>query len=121
MRRFAVGLLEAASMARIEHRDALLVAYDLPAPQPLWSKRPVAHPFGVALFLRAQPSANTMAVLTLSIADARATMLDDSALEALRLSNPAARALPLLCAIARREAGVLCLPHSPHNLRIHIG
>jgi hypothetical protein len=105
---FAVGLLEALGMVQVERQDTLLVAYDLPAPEPLWAKRPLTAPFGVALLLSEAARPGTLAHIELQTAAGAATSLDDSALEELRSSNPAARALPLLCAIANRSQGDVC-------------
>jgi hypothetical protein len=85
-----------------------LVAYDLPAPEPLWAKRPLAAPFGVALLLSKEAGPETLAHIELETAAGIATSLNDSALEQLRRSNPAARALPLLCAMANRSQGEIC-------------
>jgi len=106
---FAVGLLEAIGMVQIEQQSTLLVVYDVPAPAPLHAKRPVQYPVGVGLVLTPQATANTLASFTLKLSDAVATPCGDAALEALRLSNPAARALPLLQLIARKQSGVVTL------------
>jgi hypothetical protein len=110
---FAVGLIEAAAQALSERRPVLLVAHDTPLPEPLHSARPFSAPFAVALVLQPQPPAAGRAALDLVLAeDAEgATRLDDGALEALRCGNPAARALPLLTALARRTAARVVLPY----------
>jgi hypothetical protein len=105
---FAVGLLEALGMVRVEGHDTLLVAYDLPAPEPLWTKRPLTAPFGVALLLSNDAHVGSLGRIDLQIATGAETSLDDGALEQLRRSNPAARALPLLCALAARARRELC-------------
>jgi hypothetical protein len=98
---FAAGLLEAAIQARSEGTRVLLVAYDLPHPFPLSEVAPVAAPFGVALLVAPEASGATLARLALSLTDAQAdTPMRLPALEALRRGNSAARALPLLAAIA---------------------
>lgn len=109
---FVVGLLEALSMVHVEHRDTLLVAYDLPASEPLWRKRPVGCGFGVALLLCAQPRGNPLARLRVEPATAAETTVSDPALESLRCSNPAARALPLLQLLARQQPGAVYLAAS---------
>lgn len=117
---FGVALLEAAGTVLIEERDTLLVAYDVPAPQPLQTKRPCTHPFGVALWLSASESAGVLAALRMEVADERETTLDDAALEALRLGNPAGRALPLLRVIARGERATISLPLPRDSLRVSV-
>lgn len=53
---FAAGLLAAAQVA-VEGQPMLLVAYDLPFPDPLHEKRPLAAPFALALVLTADRGA----------------------------------------------------------------
>ncbi len=105
---FAAGLMEAAVQARCERTPVLLVAYDLPHPFPLSEVAPVAAPFGVALLVAPEASAATLARLRLALAaPGPETPMEDAALEALRVGNTAARALPLLAAIARGAAARL--------------
>ncbi len=114
---FAVGLMEALSMVQIEHRATLLVAYDVPAPMPLLAKRPVVVPVGVGLILTPQRSANTQATLSVPAAanDSPLTLtpmptpMNGAALEAMRVGNPAARALPLLQLLAYGRSGSVAL------------
>lgn len=118
---FGAGLLEAIGMVHIERQPTLLVVYDVPAPAPLHAKRPLQHPAGVALVLTSQATANTLASFTFKLSDAVATVCSDTALEALRLSNPAARALPLLQLLARRQAGAVTLSSGgSRNVQLHV-
>jgi hypothetical protein len=107
---FAAGLLEAYLLCRVDGADTLFVAFDLPAPEPLHAKRPFAHPAAVALVLTRDKTARTLATLACATTPEPESGLDDTALEALRLGNPATRALPLLRQLARRGAGRLVLP-----------
>ena len=103
---FSAGLLEAAALAFAEAAPVLLVAYDLPLPFPLSERRAIVAPFAVALLLNPAPTERRRAVLRLQPAPTEpADRLDDAGLERLRAGNPAARSLPLLSAIARRESG----------------
>lgn len=97
------GLLEAAVQASVHDRPVTLIAYDVPYPQPLHAARPISATFGVALVLVPRRADRVIAALTISMADAvsPATCMADGELERLRLGNPAARALPLLAAMAR--------------------
>jgi hypothetical protein len=110
---FAAGLLEAATRALAEQRPTLLVAYDLPYPPALAACRPIAAPFGTALVISPRPSRSDLAVLSIGLRPRpiAETTLDDPALEALRTGVPAARALPLLAAVARGEWRETVLPH----------
>ena len=101
---FVAGLIEAATMVQVDGRAVLLVAYDVVPPQPLQATRPIPQPFGVALVL-SPPSADRRApVLDLCLDAGAESQLENVALETLRLANPAARALPLLRALARAQA-----------------
>lgn len=105
----SVGLLEAVSMVIVEQRDTLLVAYDLPAPQPLLDKRAVNNAFGVALLLTRTPT-QALARMCWKDGNGDESTLTDRGLEELRLSNPAARVLPLLSALASSAAATVQLP-----------
>ena len=88
----------------------LLVAFDLPAPEPLNAKRPMAHPAAVALVLTRQSTARSVAALTCRATESTATTCDDPAFERLRLGNPASRALPLLRLLALQRFEPVVLP-----------
>ena len=99
---FAAGLLEAITFVCMEQCPVLLVAYDLAVPAPLNEARPIATGFAVALVL-APPSGSSLAIMHLCLDEARqedTSSLQDTALERVRLDNPAARSLLLLSAIA---------------------
>ena len=118
---FAAGLLEACLQVQVDGCDALLVAFDLPAPEPLHATRPIAVPAAVALVLTRQPGAHTLAALSCSPTAVAETPLADTALEQMRLGNPAARALPLLQRLALRHFGSVVLPMAPHaNLYVDL-
>ena len=108
---FAAGLLEAALQARATESAALLVCADMPYPEPLHAVRPLAHGFGVALVVAAAPGPQTLARLDLVPGGPAPTALPAAALEALRLGNPSARALPLLQALATAARGTVTLPY----------
>ena len=115
---FAAGLLEAAVQCLAAQTPVLLVACDVPYPEPLHTLRPVADVFAVALVLGpaaasgadAATAAAAGPVLELhsvghGVLDAD-TACADPALEALRQGIPAARALPLLVALALAQPQV---------------
>ena len=116
---FLAGLQEAMAWIADQQSAVLLVVYDMVAPQPLFDKRAVRPDFAVALLLAPLATVaeqeHALAELTLTQIDVRstqtrcvATRMADPALEVLRTGNPAARALPLLHALATRtSAGVL--------------
>lgn len=102
---FVAGLLEAATQVQTSGHSCLLLAYDAPYPQPLASVRPLGTPFGLALLLSPSRSATSLARLELALSQRTPTAMPDQALDALRLSVPAARSLPLLQRLARGQAG----------------
>ncbi|SAK71413.1 3-oxoacyl-ACP synthase [Caballeronia catudaia] len=108
---FAAGLLESLAQVSVDGAATLLVAYDTDYPEPLHQARPIADAFGVALVLAPESSGRTLARIEARLTDANAFIFADADLEALRLSNPAARALPLLEALARGEASSVVLDY----------
>jgi len=109
---FAAGLLEAAVQVAGSAAPVLFVAGDVPYPEPLHRLRPLPHAVGVALVLAPPDAAPATARLALAF-DARGerdeSRCRDAGLDALRTAVPAARALPLLEAIARGESVALSL------------
>lgn len=103
---FCGGLLEAATFVCNQQGPVLLVSYDLPPPFPLFLARPLAGPFAVAFVLSANPLPQSFSMLKIGLLNeppGEVSTMKNPALEVLRAGNPAARALPLLDAIARRE------------------
>ena len=108
---FGAGLLEAAVQCLASGQPVLLVACDVPYPAPLHALRPLADSFAVALVLA--PAARVTAGAALlelrsaasvsnrpEAASADSTPCQHPGLDAVRAGNPAARALPLLQALA---------------------
>ncbi len=113
---FAAGLLEAFALARSENRPVLLVAYDTPPPPVLQPFRAVVISFGAALLLTPERLPGSIAGLRgLRIRAGAADALLDVGLERLRLSNPAARSLPLLQRLAAGQTGMVTLPYLPET------
>jgi hypothetical protein len=108
---FGAGLLEALTQTVVDNTRTVLLACDTPYPEPLYSARPIPDAFGVALVLAPERSAQALAQISVGLTDASADRLDDGALEALRSAIPAARGLPLLCAIALRQDGRVVLDY----------
>ena len=61
---FGAGLLEACSQVLADGCDVLLVAFDLPAPEPLNATRFIACPAAVAFVLTRQATTHSLAALT---------------------------------------------------------
>jgi hypothetical protein len=106
---FAIGLVEAAVQAAVERRSVLLVAFDLPFPEPMHALWPVAQPFAAALLLDPPGTGSTTCRMTLKPGAARTEW--PAAIPAEFRSNPAALALPLLAACLGRGPAVLQLPY----------
>ena len=117
---FGAGLLEAASMCAAGGRPVLLVACDAPYPEPLHALRPIPDVFAVALVMASGPGPRGTLQLSL-LPEREATRCEGDGLEALRRSNPAARALPLLQALARGGAWDLVIEGLPGlSLRLQL-
>lgn len=114
---FAAGLLEAA--LTVAEGDTLLVAYDVPGPAPIASTRPFGCAASVALVLGANRREESLAALALQCRPGQAEASLAPPLEALRLSNPALRALPLLANLANPGAGAVTLP-LPGQMRLDV-
>ncbi|MET0225162.1 MAG: beta-ketoacyl synthase chain length factor [Dokdonella sp.] len=105
---FTVGLLEAAGLVDTQ-RDVLLVAYDAVAPQPLLAKRPLALSASTALVLSARGGDDSLGRIDIRAGDEPESICANPALEALRVANPALRALPLFELMAAKRAATVTL------------
>ena len=108
---FAAGLLEAVVQLQASGQPRLLVAYDAGYPAPLHEKRPIPDAFGLALVLAPVRTEHAIARISVALGSDAAHRCDKPALEELRQSNPAARGLPLLAAIARGSNGSVILDY----------
>lgn len=108
---FAAGLLEAQQQVLADDRAVLLVVHDTQLPEPLHAVRPLRASFAVAMVLSPARTAMSRARLRLALAQGEPTPCEFAALEPLRAGNPAARALPLLNALARVQSARLVLPY----------
>ena len=125
---FGAGLLEAATLMHDHPEPLLLVAYDLPYPEPLHSARPLPDNLGLALVLTPRPTRRSIAELRVAALPARLapalSACGDASLDALRTGMPAGAALPLLQTLARgpdsrpRELVIDYLPQLKLTLRV---
>jgi hypothetical protein len=108
---FAAGLLEAAVQAVTRQDAVALIAYDVQYPAPINALRPIGAAFAVALVLSPAPTSAAFARIELELAPGHgaSSKVASPALEMLSQSTPAARCLPLLTALARREDARLSL------------
>jgi Beta-ketoacyl synthase, N-terminal domain len=102
---FAAGLLEVLTQIAVDRRPVLLAAYDSEYPQPLHAKRSIPDAFGVALVLAPQGSVRSLARIEAALTEESGDNMIDPQFEALRLSIPAARSLPLLRLLAMQSPG----------------
>ena len=112
---FAAGLLEAAAQCMVEKRPVLLVAYDLPYPEPLRNLWPASRPFAAALLLVHEPKDRASSRLRIALADGPATADWPEPLPRALASNPAAQALLVLAAAAREAGGTARLQYQPRS------
>ena len=105
---FAAGLLEAACQVNVDARPVLLVAVDLPYPQPLIAHRPVKHGFAAALAL--EPGSG----LKIDLEDGAPSTAPLAGFE----GNAAAACLPLLAALAGPGGADVRLPMGERVLRV---
>ena len=105
---FAIGLLEAATQVVVERVPVLLVAFDLPFPQPLHQVRAVSQVFACAFLLVADSAPAGLGLWEISIENGTAPIALPEIFDGLG-SNPAARALPLLQNLARQQDGTVRL------------
>ena len=121
---FAAGLLESLSQIATNEKDVLLVVYDCPPPSPLSKKRNIGLPFAMAFLLGGVRRESSSPCIKIDSAnffclEPESRCLNES-LEPLRNSNPAARSLPLLEKICRKENGSVILPYGEKNLLVDI-
>ena len=119
---FGAGLLDALGQVVLDRQPTLLIAYDSEYPEPLFAKRPVPDVAGVSLLLAPERSERSLASITITPDSNAAEPMADADLEALRVSIPALRALPLLQKLALGTAGAVCLDYlPPMQLKVEIG
>lgn len=109
---FGAGLVEAlARLAADPSVPVLLVAYDAPYPEPLFSARPVPDSFGLGIVMSRAQGERGFATLSMETTSRAATRLDNGPLEAMRTAIPAARSLPLLALLAGEGSGEAVLDY----------
>jgi len=111
---FAAGLLEAMAQVHTTRAPVLLVAYDTGYPEPLHRVRPIGDAFGIALLLSPQRTVSASGRIDAELTVDGPDRLADPAFESLRTGYPAARGLPLLVALARRQTGRQVLDYLDH-------
>jgi hypothetical protein len=108
---FCAGLLEALVQVAVDREPLLLVAYDTEYPDPLHAKRPVPDAFGVSFVLTPAREPRSLARIEATLGSESVDSMSDPELELLRVSIPAARALPLLRQLAQKSPGRMVLEY----------
>ena len=117
---FVAGLLEAAAQCLCSQGPVLLVACDLPYPEPLYGARSIPDVFATALVLA--PAGHGRGLELQITGPAEPSRCAHAALDTLARQIPAARALPLLCALADAAAAQLVLADlGGMALRVKVG
>ena len=106
---FVAGMLSAAGVVVCNAGPTLLVAYDAVPPHALAPFRKLRASFAVGLLLVDVPARWSMSIRLCE--KTLCTTLDDPALEAMRVGNPAARSLPLLKQLATYRTSRVVLPY----------
>jgi hypothetical protein len=116
---FGAGLLEAVTQVVADNVKNILLAVDTSYPEPLNHVRPIPDALGIGMVFSPVQNQHSIVKLQISLTDIAANQMDQSALEVLRATIPAARGLPLLAAIAKRQATTIHLDYLEH-LRISV-
>jgi len=114
------GLLEAAVQCSATRAPVLLAAYDIPYPAPLHALRPLPDVFAFALLLVPDASPAPWRLSVALAGGGAAAHCDGDGLERLRRGIPAARALPLLQALAREREASLVLEAGGLDLALQV-
>ena len=117
---FACGLLEASVQSLSNQQDCLFCAYDEIPPERLSSLVPIIDDFSYALLLS---SDHEQAIARLDISITKGKMIstmNNKALEQLRQSNPQAKILPLLHAIANKQNTTLYFDNNQQQIAIQV-
>lgn len=109
---FAAGLIEAAAYAMVERQPVMVIASDLPFPDPLHSIRPVEESFAAALLLSPNPSTRSLMQWEISLEPRRTVSDFPQGVPSSLRSNPAARCLPLLTLLAKGKQETVALEYS---------
>jgi hypothetical protein len=112
---FPASLLKALSEVTCEDRRVLLIVCGIPFPEPLDAVCPVGGSFGTALVLAPARETGGLAHIAArySTETLSATTPATAGLRPLWQTNAAARSLPLLESVARREGKTVVIPYGP--------
>ena len=112
---FGAGLLETITQVVTDQISTILIATDSPYPEPLHHARPISDAFGLSMVFSPNQTKQTVAKIQISLTHEPATELTDPALETLRAAIPAARGLPIITAIAKKQSETISLDYLDHT------
>lgn len=117
---FGAGLLEAATLAVADERPVLLASYDIAGSGPLGDMTTSTGPFACALVIspHEDPAAARLDLMPTAGNSAHA-LSGDAWMDAVTASNPSAKALPLMRALALARPTALRLA-AANGLDLHI-
>lgn len=115
----AAGLLETLAQVTQGGCPVLLIGYDADYPEPLRRTRPIPDGLGMALVVTPEPGGSSLARIRVTPTGDTPTGFAEPALEGLRSSIPAARALPLLQCLATGKGGRVVLDYL-HDLQLAV-
>lgn len=119
---FGAALLEAAAQAIVETRPVLLIAYDLPYPEPLRAVWTLADPFAVAMLLSEPRAEASVPRMRIELSPALPDESWPRGMPRELAANPAAAALPVLALVAQGIGGRVVLPYLPHcSIQVEVG
>jgi Beta-ketoacyl synthase, N-terminal domain len=108
---FAAGLFEAGVQVTVEQQAMLLVGYDVPFPNPLRAVRTVDYSFAAAFVLAPRPWGVPIMRWQVRLEPPRLPTKIPAAIDFALHNNPSARCLPLLVAMASRQAQSVSLDY----------
>ncbi len=110
---FSAGLLDSVSQLLSGQHTALMVAYDVTAPQPLHSFRVFEHSLALAMRLGNSPEESCLGYFNigLDVNDNATAQCQNTSLEALRLANPIGAGIPMFEAIFKQQNRRISLPY----------
>jgi hypothetical protein len=117
---FAAGLLETAAQVADEGIDSLLTASDVHFQEPFFTLRPIAIDCAATLLLTRERTGHSLARLHIELVKQRPASAMPTWLPEAFASSPAARALPLLAALAAPDGQTICLDYLGQTLAVTV-
>ncbi|HXA46153.1 MAG TPA: beta-ketoacyl synthase chain length factor, partial [Burkholderiaceae bacterium] len=117
---FAAGLLEAAAQVADEGIDGLYTASDVRFQEPFYALRPIELDCASTLLMTRERSDHSLASIQISLIPRSPASTQPDWLPISFSSNPAARALPLLTALAAPSGQTIYLDYLDQTLAVEV-